>query len=128
MSAQGYGPCVHVGCKGLDLSQGEIVELSVTCVEPSIWVVVPNGAALVSRFDERLSLKYLPVATFGVRTWQASRLPLTPSRQTPDKFTDAMQRSGVLHAGDGSQFAALVPFHNEHSGLRAFEQRRGSSC
>ncbi len=68
MSVQGDGPCVHTGCKVLKLSQEEIVELSVSSLEQPIAVVAPKGAARDSRFDEWLSLKHLPVITFGVRT------------------------------------------------------------
>jgi hypothetical protein len=117
-----------MGRKGLDLSQGEIMELSVSCLEQTIAVVAPNGAALVSRFDEWLSLKYLPVATFGVRTWQASRLPLIPRPRSSDRVTDAVQRSSVLHAGDGARSGASFHFHNARPGLSASEQRRGASC
>ena len=107
-----------MGCKVLNLSQGEIVELSIKCFEQRVTVVAPKGVAQESSL----------VTMLGVWTAQVSGLPLIPSRQSPDRLPDAAQRSGVFYADDGERFAALVHFHNAHPGLSAPEQRRGASC
>jgi len=107
-----------MGCKVLNLSQGETVELSIECFEQRVTVVAPKGVAQESS----------PVTLLGVCISPVSVLPLIPHRHSPDRLPDAIQRSGVFYADDGERFAALVHFHNAHPGLSAPEQRRGASC